>query len=135
MFAQTLAVAIGGAAGALARFGVDRAVIAGNDADLTILLMVNLTGAFALGLLTSHGTPGMSPAWRVGITTGFLGSFTTYSAITTAWLSLSLEGSALGGLGYLMGSLLAGVVSAWGGIEMGRWWREAATPHPVEDPS
>jgi CrcB protein len=135
MLAQTLAVAIGGAAGALARFGVDRAVIAGNDADLTVLLMVNLTGAFALGLLTSHGTPGMSPAWRVGITTGFLGSFTTYSAITTVWLSLSLEGSALSGLGYLVGSLVAGVLSAWGGIEMGRWWREAATSHPVEDPS
>lgn len=125
--ATTLAVAVGGALGALTRVAADPAVITGAHPDLTLLLLINLTGALALGAVTGHGLPRLAPALRAGITTGFLGSFTTYSAVTTVWLGISLAGSVLLGWGYLVGSLLAGVACAWGGLEVGRWWKNATT--------
>ena len=131
VFSPSVAVALGGSAGALARFALDRGVIDGVDPNLAILLAVNLLGAFVLGLVTGHGIPALGDAWRGGITTGFLGSFTTYSAITTVWLSLTLEGSVVAGVAYLVGSLIAGVVTAWGGLEIGRWWRDTTTADPA----
>ena len=68
-------VALGGAAGAVARAGVAAAMHA-PWATLT----VNLVGAFVLGgLLEFFTRAGDRPAWRLLLGTGFCGAFTTYS--------------------------------------------------------
>lgn len=73
-------VAVAGAAGALARDAVDRSLTARTPrARLPIgILVVNVTGSLALGLLL--GDPdGMDGAWRAVLGSGFAGAFTTFS--------------------------------------------------------
>lgn len=72
-----LLIAIGGFAGANARFGIDT-IIAG---DLLATFLANMLGSFALGVLVydslSRGVVGSNA--RLVFGTGFLSSFTTYS--------------------------------------------------------
>ena len=72
-----LLIAIGGFAGANARFAIDT-IIAG---DLLATFLVNVLGSFALGVLVydslSRGVVGSNA--RLVFGTGFLSSFTTYS--------------------------------------------------------
>ena len=72
-----LLIAIGGFAGANARFGIDT-IIAG---DLLATFLANVLGSFALGVLVydslSRGVVGSNA--RLVFGTGFLSSFTTYS--------------------------------------------------------
>lgn len=44
-------------------------------------VIVNLSGSFAMGLLTAAflAHPAIAPAWRLALTTGVLGGFTTFS--------------------------------------------------------
>ena len=70
-------VALFGALGAVARFQVDAAVSARFPSDFPIgTFVVNLTGAFPLGLLVGAAVP-----HRVLLVlgTGFLGGYTTFS--------------------------------------------------------
>jgi CrcB protein len=101
------AVALAGGAGALARLLVTEAVMraAGVVAPLGILV-VNLTGALAIGLLAGalHGDG------RMIVVTGFLGAYTTFSTwmvqtdellIThrTRWAAANLAGPLVLGFG------------------------------------
>ena len=122
-----LAVAAGGALGGLARAGVDLGAWAGGAANLWAILLVNLAGAGLLGAVIGHGTPSWSPALRAGVTTGFLGSFTTFSAIMTGWLGLTLVPDPVLGLTYIAATFIAGCLSAYGGLEAGKWWRSVNT--------
>jgi CrcB protein len=90
-------------------------------------LLVNIAGAFVLGLLVSllwHRVP----AWlRAGLGAGLIGSFTTFSAVM---VSLVDEGSrglwALAG-GYLALSLVLGLAAAALGL-----WLGGRRPAPLE---
>lgn len=84
-------------------------------------LTVNLTGAFALGLLLEMLTRGGRDAGgrrvlRLAAGTGFLGSYTTYSsfAVETTRLSPLLAG------GYLLATVLVGLAAAAAGFALGR---------------
>lgn len=104
-------VALGGFLGTLSRASV---VGTWGQADPTPwgILAVNLVGATALGVVSGHGLRRLAPHLREGLTVGFLGSFTTLSAISTIWLGLTLEVSVLAGLGYLALTFGAGIVLA-----------------------
>jgi len=123
-----LAVFFGGGLGGLTRAALELPTLAGEDPNLWTILLVNLVGAGLLGFITGHGTPSWSTPVRAGVTTGFLGSFTTFSAIMTGWLSLTLVPDPLLGLVYIVATFLAGVLSAYGGLEAGSWWRRVTTP-------
>jgi CrcB protein len=72
-----VAVAVAGGFGAGARFGLDRAVAARlGEAFPYGTLLVNVSGAFALGLLAGAGVHG--DARRIAAV-GFLGGYTTFS--------------------------------------------------------
>jgi fluoride exporter len=49
-------------------------------------LVVNLLGCFLLGGIAEYAMRHLSipPEWRIGITVGFLGAFTTFSTFTFA---------------------------------------------------
>jgi CrcB protein len=123
-----LAVALGGALGSLTRAVLDLPALTTGDINLWTILLVNLVGAGLLGFVTGHGTPSWPVPIRAGVTTGFLGSFTTFSAIMTGWLSLTLFPDPLLGVVYIAATLIAGVFSAYGGIEAGSWWRDVSAP-------
>lgn len=118
-----LAIAVGGALGTLARVGLHPGWFNGGAPELWGTLVVNVAGASLLGAVTGHGLPRLKPALRAAITTGFLGSFTTFSGILTIWLGLTVVDQPALGVVYLLATGLGGIVSAYGGIEAGQWWR------------
>lgn len=126
-----LSVALGGALGGLTRAVVDLPALTGGQANLWATLLVNLAGAGVLGAVLGHGTPTWSDSLRAGVTTGFLGSFTTFSAIMTGWLSLTLISDPLLGVAYIIATFVAGVLCAYGGLEAGAWWRMVNTPGDI----
>ena len=77
-----IAVAVGGALGALARYGADRAIEARSNALFPLsTFVINMSGCFAAGLvIASLVDRHHLPAWvRVGLVMGFLGAYTTFS--------------------------------------------------------
>ena len=119
-----LAVVAGGTLGGLTRAVVDFPSLATGEPNLWAVLLVNIVGAGLLGAVVGHGTPTWSRALRAGVTTGFLGSFTTFSAIMAVWLSLTLSANPLLAVAYIAATVIAGVLSAYGGLEAGKWWRD-----------
>ena len=117
------AVFVGGLAGSAARWIIDLGVpaAAGNSWPIGILL-VNLSGSFLMGYVVGHGF-GRWPAWlRLGVTTGFLGSYTTLSAISLS-VVLTVNTGGLDGVGiaalYATVSIVLGVTVALWGLRLG----------------
>ena len=77
-----LAIASGGAAGALARFGVDSLIERHVDSLFPwSTFTINVSGCFLNGLLVALVVDALgAPAWLSrGLIVGFLGAYTTYS--------------------------------------------------------
>ena len=116
-------IAAGGAAGAVARYLVDIAVLErfGGAFPLGILL-VNLSGAFVLGVLAALIVDrGVLPAdLRAPLLVGFLGAYTTFSTLMLDSWRLIEDGLPALGLVNLVGSVVLGVVAVVGGLWIGR---------------
>ena len=118
----TVAVAMGGALGALARYGVARAALLLGAPGVLAIFMVNSTGAFALGLLVGlvEQRLQLAPALRVGLGVGVLGSFTTFSTLVYDVVARTESGAWLQAGLNLGGSLLAGLLLVGAGLALGR---------------
>lgn len=91
---QTLAIAGGGALGALLRFWMANGVYALMGRDFPYgTLFVNVFGSLLMGLLfvLLVERSGAAPEWRALLMIGLLGSFTTFSTFSIETLTL-LEG-------------------------------------------
>lgn len=135
--ATVIAVAIGGVAGSSARVFIPWPMLFGQYMGLVDPLpsvIVNLIGAALLGFVTGYSRHRQwSQPLSKGITTGFLGSFTTMSALAVAYSGLTLgqsvltEGSAFQGLVFgvgilagLAGFLLCTTLVTMGALTLGR---------------
>ena len=116
-------IAAGGAAGAVARYLVDVAVLErfGGAFPLGILL-VNLSGAFVVGILAALIIDrGVLPAdLRAPLVVGFLGAYTTFSTLMLDSWRLIEAGLPAIGLVNLVGSIVLGLVAVVGGLWIGR---------------
>jgi len=109
-------VAFGGALGTLGRLGADQASAPLPFGHEIATLVVNIFGAFALGLASGHRLPALPRALRDGLTTGVLGSYTTMSAV-----SVIVSTATLGvGLAYLGVTFVLGILAAWTGLVLGQ---------------
>ena len=112
-------VALGGALGSLARYGVARAWPAVPGGFPVPTLTVNLLGSFAIGLLyiwiSARGGQGADSA-RLFWMTGVLGGFTAYSAFA---LESSLLGFSAAGITYVAITLVGCIGLAWLGRFVG----------------
>lgn len=85
-------------------------------------LLVNAVGSFALGLLISTlwGRPGI-PYWlKAGAGAGLLGAFTTLSAVMVSLVSQAASGQWILAAGYLVASVVLGLLAAGVGLRLGR---------------
>lgn len=88
-----LAVAFAGGLGATARFVVDGLIARRWRSGLPLgTLLINITGSFLLGLLTSLLEPSGGLATALG--TGLLGGYTTFSTASLEAVSLALRDGA-----------------------------------------
>lgn len=115
-------VALGGAAGAAARYGVAQWASARWGWMFPWgTLAVNITGSLAIGLvMTLLLARGADPVYRLLLVTGFLGGYTTFSSFTFETLALMearrWDAAAL----YIGGSVFLGLVAAGLGLGLGR---------------
>ena len=117
-----LLVAVAGAIGCLARYGVG---LAGQrlfgDRFPYGTLAVNLVGSFAIGaVMVVAEARALDPRLRVAVVGGFLGGFTTYSAFAYETLALA-ERRSSGAAALYAGFTVAGCFLACGaGILLAR---------------
>lgn len=100
-------------AGALARAGIYEMA-----SSVAALWTVNLLGSFLLGIAAARFQHKSAPV-RLFVSTGFLGSFTTFSAFSAEWFKL-LEESFTQGLLFAVGMTTLAVMAAAAGLAIGR---------------
>lgn len=125
-----LGIAFGGAAGALVRYWISVSVeqriamTPWSDFPLSTLL-VNVAGCFLLGAIINLARTGaLSQAQRVAIGTGFVGSFTTFSAFIADADSLALNSTVFRSLLYAAGNLGLGYLAFLAGRMMPLSWKD-----------
>lgn len=116
-----LAVLAGGFAGAVARQVLSSALQDRASTRFPVgILVVNLSGAFVLGLLYGLDIENRWPDWLRAVThTGLIGAYTTYSTWALDCLALARSGAARSAVVNLAGSLAGGVLLAWTGASIG----------------
>lgn len=125
---RVIAIAAGGAIGAVARYGVGAGCVAlwGPRFGYGTLL-VNVVGCFLLGLLMHEGLVAAerdAPAWHVGLTVGLLGGLTTFSTFGYQTVRHVADGEALLALANVGLNVVVGLVAAAGGV----WLAQALWP-------
>jgi CrcB protein len=114
---NSMLVGIGGFFGAMSRYGMSKWV---NQRFTSVFpygtLVVNLIGAFLLGLIIGHG---WTSSWELLFGTGFMGAFTTFSTfkLETIQLHVKKEWNVL--VAYLAISYTAGILLAFLGMVLG----------------
>ncbi len=106
----TLAVAAGGAVGALLRHGVDVGV-PDHAGFPWSTLAINVVGAFLLALLPAVARVRRSPTWTVALGPGLLGGFTTLSAASEQTRALLADDRLHAAAAYAVGTLVACLVA------------------------
>jgi len=115
-------VAVGGALGAMARYGVGGWVHGWTSSTFPWgTVVVNAAGSFLLGFSMRYLELVVAPPeLRAGLTVGFLGAFTTFSTYSYETVALVQEGAWGRAAGYALGSLGAGLLFVSVGIVVGR---------------
>jgi len=117
-------VALGGALGSMARFGVAAAVAALTGPQFPWgTLLINIGGSFVIGwfgaLTGSRGAVSVPPDIRVFVMVGICGGFTTFSSFSLQTLELAQAGEVLWAGCYIVGSVVLCLLGVWAGTLLG----------------
>jgi CrcB protein len=115
-------IAAGGAAGALARYGLGQAAPSGATGFPWTTFIINVSGCLLIGVLmvlVSDVWPGRR-LLRPFLGTGLLGGYTTFSTYVVDAQHLMIAGAAGTALTYLAGTLLAALTAVQVGITVTR---------------
>ena len=110
-----------GALGTLARYGLQGLVQERTGSSFpTGTLVVNILGCFFLGGVAEYALTHLSvpPEWRIGITVGFLGAFTTFSTFTFEAVRLIQDGEWARAGTYLLASVAGGMLAIVAGMRL-----------------
>lgn len=121
---RLLIVCLGGAVGSGARYLVSTWVArAAPSAFPAGTLAVNALGSFLIALIMHVGlsTEAIPPMWRLGLTTGVMGGFTTYSTFNYETTELLREGATLLAFANLAATLAVCLVAGFLGLAVGKW--------------
>ncbi len=119
---RILLIAVFGIAGTLARYALEGLVQHRSGSSFPFgTLSVNLLGCFLLGLIgkfaLNHAV--ISPDWRIALTVGFFGAFTTFSTFSWETVRMLEDGEWMKGLAYVGASVVLGMIVMLVGIRLG----------------
>jgi CrcB protein len=120
---QTIAIATGGAAGALLRFWMSTGIYQWLGRGFPYgTLAVNVLGSLLMGFLYVMliDKLSLSPHWRAALLVGLLGAFTTFSTFSIETLNLVEEGEVIKALLNIVLSVVLCLLAAWVGVVVGR---------------
>lgn len=120
----SLWIALGGALGALARYGVESGIprLLPHGAEFPwATLAINLGGAFFLGWILAHDeTEQRKNTWlRSFAGVGFCGAFTTFSSMNLEMVEMAQSGALALATVYFATSFCLGIAMAWAGTILG----------------
>lgn len=117
---QVLMIGIAGALGALARVAIGK-LVASEEFPIATFA-VNIVGTFLLCYLVTGAFRRLSVSKEseTAVTTGFLGSFTTFSALSMETVLLIESGNYFTALLYVGSSIVGGLVVGMFGFHLGR---------------
>ena len=121
---RILCVGVGGGIGSLLRYGMQVWIQNRLGAALPYgTLLVNVSGAFAIGLLMAVLLNHLDLAveWRLFFVVGILGGYTTFSSFMWEAHELVRAGGWWPGTAYVMSSIIGGAIGVCGGVWVGRW--------------
>lgn len=123
---KIIGIAAGGMAGALLRYWIRSIDVSGIPWDT---LVVNVAGSFLLSLILTFALDKTKLAADIqaGITVGFLGAFTTFSAICQENVTLLSNGQVWLALLYMAITVVLGIAATYAG------WRLAKRLRPREE--
>jgi CrcB protein len=116
-------VALGGALGASARYGVDRLIEARSSAIFPwSTFTINITGCFLIGVVsTALVDRHHLPAWlRIGLVVGVVGGYTTFSTFAQESLDLADIHHVAIAFTYVVASVAVGLAAVYAGTSLGR---------------
>ena len=117
-FAKILTVALGGAAGAVARYLLNQ-IFAGFFAPFPFAtFFINITGSFAIGfcLTLTADKFAVSDYWRLFFAVGFLGAYTTFSTFEFETFELARGRDFLNAGLYVLLSFVVGFIGVGAGV-------------------
>ena len=116
-------IAVGGVFGAIARYLFKGVHIYHYHENVPInTLLINVTGSFLLALILTIAFE----VWefdadiRLGIASGFLGAFTTFSTLCKETVGLMKEGYYFSSVSYVTVSTMAGLAAVYFGVVLAR---------------
>lgn len=114
-----LTVAVAGGAGAGLRYVVGQLLTPREGARFPVgILVVNVSGSFALGLVTALGTL-VAPELAVALGLGLLGGYTTFSTVSVDTVLLAQRRRWRDAALNLLGTLVVAVAAAALGLLLG----------------
>ena len=116
-------VALGGALGASARWGLDRFIEARSESLFPwATFVINVTGCFLIGVIVESLVDRHHiPAWiRIGMVVGVIGGYTTFSTFAQEGFALFESKDVAVGLAYTAGSVVLGILAVYAGTVLGR---------------
>ena len=121
-----LAIAAGGAAGTLARYGISTWM-----APVTVrfpfsTLLINIVGSFLIGWLSGEWSPVKDVTIRAALTIGFCGGFTTFSTFSIETVRMLHGGDARRAATYVAASIVLSVSAAALGVVAARAFARGA---------
>jgi CrcB protein len=118
---RILLLAVSGAAGTLLRYALQGIVQYRSGPDFpTGTLTVNILGCFLLGGLGQFALQHLSipPEWRIAMTIGFCGAFTTFSTFGWETVGMLDEGRWAAATVYVGLSVVGGILAVLAGLRL-----------------
>ena len=120
---RILLLIVFGAAGTLARYALGGVVQFSTGSVFPAgTLVVNLAGCFLLGAIGQFSLDHLAvpPDWRIGITIGFCGGFTTFSTFGWETVRMLQDGEWTRAAVYVGASVIGGIALVIAGIKVAR---------------
>ncbi len=109
-----LAIAAGGALGAVARHLTNTGVMALVKVPFPWgIFTVNVLGSFVMGVLIAlfASKLDLSQGWKLFLTTGFLGAYTTFSAFSLDTMAMITRGMMVDAAVYVIGTVILSIAA------------------------